>query len=209
MFCQKCGTKVQSKGGVNKTADDINRTAGEIHNIAPDTSNKSVFCPKCRSKDVLPLSETETEVSGGGYGVGSGCCGWILLGPIGLLCGLCGRETKVNSKTRHFWICKSCEHKFRNAEDERAEEKALATSGFAISVIILIAGIIFAFNGTRFLWMPAWIYIAVGVLGTLLFSVGILMLSVIDMDEENVDKLDAVFEKLNHYRLKAVGSNSD
>lgn len=26
MFCQKCGTKVQSKGGVNKTADDISRT---------------------------------------------------------------------------------------------------------------------------------------------------------------------------------------
>lgn len=71
-------------------------------------NNNGVKCPKCNSSNLQYASETKT--SGGGYGFGSGCCGAILLGPIGLLCGMCGRS--VSSETKTYWVCKNCGNKF-------------------------------------------------------------------------------------------------
>lgn len=61
-------------------------------------------CPKCGSTQIQAISETETK----GYDPGSGCCGAILLGPFGLLCGLCG----MKSKTTNRRMCLKCGHKF-------------------------------------------------------------------------------------------------
>ncbi len=41
-----------------------------------------VACPKCGSTSVSGQKE--------GFGTKKGCCGAILLGPIGLICGMCG-----------------------------------------------------------------------------------------------------------------------
>lgn len=47
-----------------------------------------------------------------GYGLGKGCCGYIVFGPLGLLCGLCGMgEGKKSNKA--YWICNECGKKFR------------------------------------------------------------------------------------------------
>ena len=32
----------------------------------------------------------------------------LLLGPFGLLCGLCGKGSKVESKSELWWVCKKC-----------------------------------------------------------------------------------------------------
>lgn len=61
-------------------------------------------CPKCESKNVQIVSDHKTQ----GYGAGSGCCGLILFGPIGLLLGLCGMG---KGKTTHKRICVNCGHK--------------------------------------------------------------------------------------------------
>ncbi len=63
-------------------------------------------CPNCGSEDIQYSSKS----SGGGYSAGNGCCGYMFLGPLGLLCGACGSGTK----TEEFWICKQCGHKFSN-----------------------------------------------------------------------------------------------
>lgn len=57
-----------------------------------------MHCPNCGSKNV----QYSQSNSGGGYGMCEGCCGFMMLGPLGLLCG-----TKTTS-TEKFWICSDC-----------------------------------------------------------------------------------------------------
>ena len=56
-------------------------------------------CPKCGGRNCQLISETDYR--SGKYGFGKGCCGYILFGLPGLICGLCGMESK--SKTRSYW----------------------------------------------------------------------------------------------------------
>jgi hypothetical protein len=110
------------------------------------------------------------KVSGGGYGFGSGCCGWILLGPIGFLCGFCGRRVRSSSKTRLFWLCKSCGHKFRNADDEFKEKLEALGGMIGVSFLSIIAGGVFDYLDINFLWLPPWFYSYGGLLG--IFGIG-------------------------------------
>ena len=66
-------------------------------------------CPKCGNDYCQIINETNT--TGKDFSAGKGCCGAILFGPIGVLCGACGEGRKVNTKT--YWICNDCGHKFK------------------------------------------------------------------------------------------------
>lgn len=123
------------------------------------------YCPNCKSQNLFPISESEVNVSGGGYGFGSGCCGWLLLGPIGLLCGFCGRRVRSQSQNRQFWLCKSCGHKFRDAEDEYREKQAALGGMFGVFFMSLIASGVFDYLDINFLWLPPRIYQIAGLLG--------------------------------------------
>ncbi|MBQ9543100.1 hypothetical protein [Ruminococcus sp.] len=68
-------------------------------------------CPKCGCPDCRLINETTTK--GGDYGVCSGICGYLIMGPVGLLCGLCGKDTKIETKTRAYWVCPNCDKKFK------------------------------------------------------------------------------------------------
>ena len=46
-------------------------------------------CPKCQNDNSQIINEVTT--SGKDFSAGKGCCGAILMGPIGLLCGACGK----------------------------------------------------------------------------------------------------------------------
>ena len=63
-------------------------------------------CPKCRSTHVQVVTETDTQ----GFGAGKGCLGFLIFGPLGLLCGLCGMG-KGKSKTLR--VCVDCGARFR------------------------------------------------------------------------------------------------
>ncbi len=90
--------KFDSLSSKNNTAE-----IGSDFNGSP-----GVCCPKCGGKNLQAVSESNT--TGGGYGAGKGCCGYILLGPLGLLCGACGSKAKTTTKT--FFVCMDCGHKF-------------------------------------------------------------------------------------------------
>ncbi len=72
-------------------------------------------CPKCGSEKIQFGSST----SGGGFSFSNSCCGYIMLGPLGLLCGACGSGTS----TEEFWICQDCGNKFSNREGKKEQEK--------------------------------------------------------------------------------------
>ena len=66
-------------------------------------------CPKCGSTNLQ--STTETNSTGKDFSASKGCCGAILLGPIGILCGACGKGRKITSTT--YWLCSECGNKFK------------------------------------------------------------------------------------------------
>lgn len=63
-------------------------------------------CPKCGSENCFPITESETK----GFGAGNACCGYILFGWIGLLCGLCDTGS---TKIKTYWKCGNCGTNFR------------------------------------------------------------------------------------------------
>ena len=66
-------------------------------------------CPKCQNENLQVITETATK--GSNFSVWKGCCGRILLGPFGLLCGMCGKGKQM--KTTTYWICPMCGNKFK------------------------------------------------------------------------------------------------
>lgn len=66
-------------------------------------------CKKCGSEDCQIINEVHT--SGTDFSFGKGCCGWVLFGPIGVLCGACGEERRTINK--NYWVCQNCGFKFR------------------------------------------------------------------------------------------------
>ncbi len=68
-------------------------------------------CPKCGSENV----QYATKMSGGGFSAGDSCLGYLLLGPLGLLCGACGSGTT----TEEFWVCRDCGNRFSVREGKR------------------------------------------------------------------------------------------
>jgi len=66
-------------------------------------------CPICGSTNCTPIVETSS--SGSDFSASKGCCGYIMLGPIGLLCGACGGGKQTRSTT--YWMCSNCGNKFQ------------------------------------------------------------------------------------------------
>lgn len=73
-------------------------------------------CPKCGSEHVQFVTSTETT---GISGLDS-CCGFLLMGPIGLLCGLCGSGY---STTSEYWVCHECGAKFQARDVQEAQQR--------------------------------------------------------------------------------------
>lgn len=67
-------------------------------------------CPKCGGEHCQLITESTSNFKG--FGVGKGCLGYLCLGPIGILCGMCGMG-KGKTYTAHFWVCSDCGNKFR------------------------------------------------------------------------------------------------
>lgn len=68
-----------------------------------------MVCPKCKDNDCKIITETTSK--GKDFSAGKGCCGAIILGPIGILCGACGEGRTITSK--NYWVCNNCGHKFK------------------------------------------------------------------------------------------------
>jgi predicted RNA-binding Zn-ribbon protein involved in translation (DUF1610 family) len=65
-------------------------------------------CPKCGKENCQLMSETTSQ--GKDFSAGKGCLGAICFGPIGVLCGACGKGKQI--KTTNFWYCPDCGNKF-------------------------------------------------------------------------------------------------
>ena len=144
-FCPNCGTSTSSP-----TAPPSLQTASSLEQNTPSTAPPSVQpvpqqntpplpkeelqCPKCGADGCIP--QYKQHVSGGGYGCLSGCLGWLLLGPLGLLCGACGNS--VQSTNELVWICPKCGNEFKKPP---TKEQSLKSSSVSIWMIGFTLGI--------------------------------------------------------------------
>jgi len=68
----------------------------------------SMKCAKCGSENCQIINEASSQ--GKDFSASKGCCGAILLGPIGLLCGACGKGKQI--KNKNYWVCNNCGNKW-------------------------------------------------------------------------------------------------
>lgn len=61
-------------------------------------------CPYCGSEHTTTIVDRRTNQKD--YSLGSGCCGYLLFGVWGLLCGLCGAGTETTESVTH--VCNDC-----------------------------------------------------------------------------------------------------
>ncbi len=66
-------------------------------------------CPKCGSENCFIINEVKE--SGHDYYGGRGCLGYLIFGPVGLLCGLCGKGRET--KNVNYWVCNTCGKKWK------------------------------------------------------------------------------------------------
>lgn len=72
-------------------------------------------CPECGSEHVQYCTAT----TGGGFSGFDACCGFMLMGPLGLLCGSCGSSVS----THEYWVCHACGNQFSHNAAIRNQEK--------------------------------------------------------------------------------------
>lgn len=102
VFCKECGKNLSGMKDVVKNVPALpeqqeTETVGDFDIFS---------CPSCRadSEFCYPVVKTNVKTSGGGYSFWNGCCGLILLGPLGLLCGACGGSVRTKVRSETWWV---------------------------------------------------------------------------------------------------------
>ena len=100
----------------------------------------NMCCPHCGNKNIQVTTETNVSTTGKNYSGGKGCLGFLMFGPLGLLCGSCGEGQKTTSTSTTYWVCPNCGHKFESPNDLRNKSNEKRKT---IPVMVIV-GIIFA-----------------------------------------------------------------
>lgn len=99
------------KEAINLYEDEAhNQRVEEMQKAQLQEIESKMQCPNCGGRNCTLMTETTTKKDG--YSAANGCCGYVFLGPIGLLCGACGAGEETKSKT--YWVCQSCGNKFNS-----------------------------------------------------------------------------------------------
>lgn len=183
-FCRKCGKPLAAQGLEEKLEPEtkftpvVDLAAPPQNDIQPNSYTEPVppgperpmvtaeggkhqdpICPHCGGTDCQPVSRTTGTAKGGGYSISNGCCGMCMLGPIGLLCGLCGSGSKMDLKSEVVWVCRSCGKEHLSQKDALEKATALATSyGMGAAIIGLILSIGVHVSGWPWLLAVAWAF---------------------------------------------------
>lgn len=117
-FCKDCGKELPKSNSTDSCQPDDstpsiipqkeNDHTSENKQCDANATRNDTICPYCKEPDCTPMQKSTTEVNTKIYKWGSGCCGMFLLGPFGLLCGMCGTGSKVKTDNELWWVCTKC-----------------------------------------------------------------------------------------------------
>ncbi len=94
---------------VSSQAQKVITPNEQTENTNVVAQSSGLHCPRCGSHDILPVSEVSTK--GKDFNASDACCGFLLCGPLGLLCGATGKGKQTTTTT--YWMCKGCGNKFQ------------------------------------------------------------------------------------------------
>lgn len=114
-YCSKCGTKLEN-GVCPNCGNAANVEVGRTQNNQQwnnagqqyQTPSYELVCPRCGNKDLQMVTQSNVHTEGKDFSAGKGCLGFLLLGPLGLLCGMCGKGRQVGTTNIVSWICPKC-----------------------------------------------------------------------------------------------------
>lgn len=106
--------------------------------------SQNFCCPQCGYKKLQVVTETNTQTTGSNYSGGKGCLGFLLFGPLGLLCGSCGQGQTTTTTNTTYWVCPQCGKKFKHPDELRKKIDSLNKSVFNVMCIIgIVMAVIF------------------------------------------------------------------
>lgn len=123
--------------------------------------SQQLCCPQCGNTELQVVNETNVETKGKDFSGSKGCLGYILFGPLGVLCGSCGSGKKTTTTNTTYWTCPKCGKKFRAPDDLRKDKELFKKTFISLIVVGIIFPIIAAFALADTL----------GVAGSVIFSV--------------------------------------
>ena len=104
MYCKQCG---RNNPDDNTYCTGCGAPLKDVVYVVPDGGG--VTCPNCGSHNCQVINEVHT--TGTDFSGGKACCGYLLFGWIGILCGMCGSGKKVHNT--NYWVCNNCGRKWK------------------------------------------------------------------------------------------------
>ena len=205
-FCRKCGTRMETDDSfcpscgtavLNSNASNDNAPIQPTTEARPEPRKErtpgSFRCPQCQNDNLQVINESNTTTTGSNFSGTDACCGYILFGPLGILCGLCGANQQTTTTNTQYFICSKCGSKFRTPASLR-EEAQKARSGSVGGVIAALAiSIVFsiilmcALEGHEIAVMVSLITVGISVL---IGGIGFFI------SRDRADKLEATAEEI-------------
>lgn len=135
LFCTACGNKLKkAEETPSFQAPAVNRHSYD--QSQPLLMQEEGVCPNCGSHDCEIQVQQNVTSSGSNYSAGMGCLGFLLTGPFGLLCGLCGAGKKTTTTHQSMWVCKKCGNLFQTRKNR--------VSSFIIGAAVLCGLVVFS-----------------------------------------------------------------
>ena len=75
------------------------------------------------------------DTKSSGYSASEGCCGLCLMGPAGLLCGLCGSGSTTSVKSETWWACPSCGKEHISIKDAKKKLHMMSWNAECLTLI--------------------------------------------------------------------------
>ncbi len=97
-YCKYCGESLND----NSFSDEPEVEVMDDDKSSYQQNNQHIHCPECGSTNIYLRTKENTD-----FHEGNACCGLILFGPLGLLCGLTGKKESTT-----FRKCGNCGHEF-------------------------------------------------------------------------------------------------
>lgn len=102
-YCKYCGEELDNQDYQSSEQPDVEAEVMDAEPKKQHNHYKSpVRCPKCGSPEIFLMTRESN-----GFDAPNACCGYIIFGPLGLLCGLSGERESLTTRK-----CKNCGYEF-------------------------------------------------------------------------------------------------
>ena len=149
-FCASCGKPMEIEESTDTEEAASSQTPPPSQGQTDDqpvSLEQGLPCPRCGSRNTKYVAQTAMNTQGGGYSCCVGGCGGLMLGPVGLLLGLCGSGQKTTTTDTSRWVCGDCGAEFVSRGKVAQSIRFLGNIGTGLDIFGML------FIGFTFDWL--------------------------------------------------------